>query len=440
VLREDDLVRFRNHFSAKPGQPPADPASALQCNNGLFPEEIWRLAQSLQIAAVLGDADKQEAIAVTAISQRVRDIRCVDLNQSDAWQQAIAWALAQTTPIAQGMPPIDFADRSQQVGQACRRLRDRGYDVLVNAYGVVVSDQSCRAIAERIDGLVAHLGGVETTMQVCRFIEDNKLIYDGMWLFGNRVSGVWSTKKAAFPIGWLFSIGLRHLGSGGARRPDVVWRTIAELATDFAAAVDCERYSQYEEINISPANSWRVLRDSLQWREIFVLPQVPPQVLPALREAIAALLVSEEEGVFDWRFREAFTELDDLLKHSVSHKLTLHPRTEMARAYPNLWKVGVGELGKVNSGYVSPSAGGARNQSSFNFFARDKNTVLTLPAPFLREAFCQVAFMQIWTKLKPARAKGKSVGTSLCGQDCWRSSQRDLHDRQADVRDRCCDS
>ena len=242
-------------------------------------------------------------------------------------------------------------------------------------------------------------------MQVCRVVDDSKLIYDGMWLLGDRVPGIWSAKRPALPIGWLFSLGLRHLGNGGkARKPSVAWGKIAQLSTDFAAAMNCQRYSQYEEIDIRPANSWRVLRDSLLWREIFVLPQVPPQVPPSLREAFHVLITPEEEELFEWRFETAFDELDSLISRSVNNKLTIHPRAAMARDYPNLWKIGVGEVGRVNGSYTSPIAGGARNQSSFIFFADGKDNVLTLPAAFLREAFCQAAFTQIWTKLKRSRA------------------------------------
>lgn len=293
MLREDDIARFRERFreaTATAGASPVDPTSALKTQKGLFPEEIWQLAQSLQIAAVLGDADRREAVAADIIARQMRDIYCVDLDQSAEWQQAIAWAVTQPG-MADVNAPRTFTDRSEQVGQACRRLRKQGYQLSVKAYGVEISDKSQREIAGRIDRLVAHLGGTEVAMQVCRTVDDNKQIYDGMWLLGDRVPGIWNTKQPAFPIGWIFSLGLRHLGKGGnARKPEVSWKTITQLATDFAAAMNCQRYSQYEEIDIRPGNAWRVLRDSLLWREIFSLPQVPPQVLPSLREAIDALI------------------------------------------------------------------------------------------------------------------------------------------------------
>ncbi|MDX6458397.1 MAG: hypothetical protein QOE55_2094 [Acidobacteriaceae bacterium] len=419
MLREDDLGRFKDHFraAAAGGQLPADPAVVLQTQKGLFPEEIWQLAQSLQIAAVLGDSDRREAVAADLIARQVRGIRCISFDQSVAWQQAIAWALTQSGVVDIDHATGSFTDRSEQVGQACRRLRSQRYQISVTAYGVLISDQSQRAIAERIDGLIAHLGGAEAAMQVCRIIEDSNLIYDGMWLLGDRIPSIWSTKRPAFPVGWLFSLSLRHIGQGGkASKPPAVWETIVRLATDFAAAMNCQRYSQFEDIDVYPGKSWRVLRDSLLWREIFVLPQVPRQVVASLRDAFGALITPEEEKLFDWRFEAAFDELDGLLSRSASERLTFHSRLEAAQNYPNLWRIGIGEVGQVNRSYTIPTAGGARNQSKFIFFVRDKDTVLTLPPPFLREAFCQAAFAQIWSKLQQSRASeivGKTFERAL---------------------------
>ena len=144
MLSENDLTRFKDYFRmvAVSGREPSDPASVLQTQKGLFPEEIWQLAQSLQIAAVLGDADRRAAIAADLIARQVREIRCVDLDQSIAWEQAIAWALTQPIMIAEDDSLSAFTDRSQQVGHACRRLRHEGYEISVGAFGVLVSDRS----------------------------------------------------------------------------------------------------------------------------------------------------------------------------------------------------------------------------------------------------------------------------------------------------------
>ena len=257
MLRDDDLIRFRDYFRAATIAPhtPSDPGDVFNKDQGLFPEEIWRLAQSLQVAAVLGDADRREAAVADFIARHAQQhgIRYLSFDQGVAWQRIIAWALVQPTMINQVDPSAGFADRSVQVGSACRRLRDRGYEISVTAHGVELSATTVKAISDRIDGLIAHIGGFETISQICHQIEARKLIYDGMWLLGDRVPGVWSVKRPAFPVGWVFSLGLRHLSAGvNARKTAVAWQTVVQLATDLAAAMDCQRYSQFEDVEFVP--------------------------------------------------------------------------------------------------------------------------------------------------------------------------------------------
>src|ERR1700683_2205916 len=93
--------------------------------------------------------------------------------------------------------PAGCTDRSVQVGEACRRLRDKGYEISVTAYGVEMSGKTMKAIADRIDGLICHVGGFEIITQICQQIEARKLFHDGMWLLGDRVPSIWSSKRPA---------------------------------------------------------------------------------------------------------------------------------------------------------------------------------------------------------------------------------------------------
>ncbi len=404
MLREDDLNRFREHFreSVALQRPPVSPTSALQARNGLFPEEIRQLVRSLQIAVVLGDADEREAIVASLIAEQLRDVQCVDLDQGPAWQQAIAWALVQSNVRASTQ---SFTDRSVQVGQACRRLRNAGHKITITAHGVQVSEQAHKKIAARIDWLAGHIGGADVASQACRIVKDCNLLHDGMWLLGDRVPSVGEKKSPAIPIGWIFSLGLRHLGKiSKPRNPHTAWKSLTQLATDYAAALDCQRYSQYEDIQIGAADSWRVLRESLLWRELFSLAQVPALVIPSLRKAFSNLITSEDEKLLDWQYPAAFDEIEHLMPRCADDNLTIHSRGAMAQHYRNLWKIGVGEIGCVNNTYTNPNLGGERNQSDFIFFAHDNDKVLTLPRSFMREAFCQAAFKQLWRKLPSDRS------------------------------------
>jgi hypothetical protein len=69
------------------------------------------------------------------------------------------------------------------------------------------------------------------------------------------------------PVGWLFSLALRHLGRPGrARKPEVAWKSLVNLAIDFAAAHDCQRYNQFEDLDLHASQFERMLANSTLWR------------------------------------------------------------------------------------------------------------------------------------------------------------------------------
>ena len=372
----------------------------------MYGAELQRLVQSLEIAAVLGDAEHDEVVAASLIAAEVRQIRVADLDRSEAWIAAITWALQQLQTNGSVDRSSNVPNRSLAVGEACKRLREQGYRLSVQSYGVDLLLEDQWAIVARIEALMKQLGGVDCALQVCGFLANSKLIYDGMWLLGNTVPNVWSKGHPLFPVGWIFSLSLKHLGSTAKpANPGALWSELARLAIDFAACLNCQRYSQFEEIDVQPHNSWQVLRDSLLWREIFVLPQVSRQVIPALRDAFRIVISQDEFRQFDVDIALAFSEVVDLLRKCKHDVPTLHSRGVMQRSYPNLYRMGLGEPGQVNPDYGLPTDGGNRNQSHYIFFGRDAASVISLPAPLLTEAFCQLVFVRIWSIFEKERAK-----------------------------------
>lgn len=409
-MRDGDLDVFLKHFKAAQkkgllGRPVAPDQALRTCDNGLFASEIWRLSRSLQIAAILGDAEPEAAIAADAIAGAVRDVRCAPLDNTEAWEEAIAWALSQNAGADTASIQSQWYERQQQVGLACARLRAKGYAVKVGAYGPEVLEKSRVAIAQRIDELVGLVGGTETITQVCRILKDSNLFYDGMWLFGDRVPGVHQSTSPAVPYGWLLSLGLRRAGrKGTARKPEVAWRTLITLAIDLAASYDCQRYGQYEQFNIPPTEYYRALSESLVWRELFSFPQTPPRVLLYLKKALAEIVSQVDEAQLGLRLRDLFREIEAALNRSADDKPSVHPRDQAKREFPLLFQLAWGARGVVNASYLGPLEGHNRNHDRFIFFEISRSEVVTLPRALMTAAACDVIFRLIWEKLERNRA------------------------------------
>lgn len=410
LLHRDDNARFKEHFGAaqKGGYKPAAPSEILCSDDGLYTAELFRLMQSLQIAAIADGGETTQAVILRMIIDQMRNKRILGLEHAVEWRRASIWCLAASSQSEHLSPGI--TTRSIEVGRACKRLSDRGIEISINAFGPEINDRLQADITARVETYARLVGGAEVVRQVCAFISENQMIHDGLWLFGNRIPHMYAQSMPAFPVGWIYSLGIRFLGKAGtARKPAVAWKSMVDLAVDFAAVLNCQRYSQYEEMDVHAAQIERVLRDSLLWRELFVLPQVPAIALRGLNNAFRALITDSDQSFLPWNMRAAIREIDDLLSISFDDRPSVYPRRPAAARFPTLFRMGLGAFGKVNPTYGNPIGGGNRNQSDFLFFDHDDETVLAMPAPFLREAFCQIVFTTLVKSLDSKRS-AKLVG------------------------------
>lgn len=415
MLEDRDLARFLGAFASAKSSAAAAPSDNLGLavdQGGLFSAEIWRLSRSMQIASVLGEAPVEAAIMCDRIRSQIGDQQCVPLDNAEAWKQAIVWALNQGA-LDPGFETGKWYARQQLVGDACRRMRQQGYEVAVGAYGPNLSAKSQQAICLKIDSLVALVGGGETLSKVCRILKDQNLVHDGMWLFGDRIPGVLQTKLPTLPYGWLFSLGLKHTGrAGSARKPEIAWETLATLATDFAASLDCERYGPWEDFNLHAASFHRALRDTLIWREVFTLPQAPAQVVTRIEAVLRNELNVADQDQLGVRIEALFNEIEAVLARSADDRPTLARREATERQLPILWRLARGASGRVNKSYFTPLEASTRNQDSLILFDRGTQQVLTLPRALTAAAACEMVFKLIWSKLEHKRASN-IVGTTF---------------------------
>ncbi len=407
MLKADDLDLYVRAFRAAGGAGIASPSiEVLLMQQGrLTREEIIRLSRAVSIAELLGDAPPKVALTADLIARNLPPGGCAGLEMEQPWTQAIAWALSQPECSDAQWASWRPLERQYQVAQACKRLRQRRYKIQVSAFGPVLSDTLRRDIGNAIDALIAVMGGLETIGRIYRDLREKHRVYDGLWLFGDKVPGVTQAKTPSLPWGWLFSLGLRHVSSRtNPRKPDIAWNSVVALATDLAAALDCERYNQFDGIELHASDFLSAHADSMAWREVFSLPQVPVVVIAALNEAFRETLTAADETAIGARFGDLFAEVDDLLRQCRNDRSTVFPAETVARRFPLLLALALGKKKCVNANYRDPLNAVERNHDRLIFFEGGAGEYVVLTCSMVAAAACEVIFRLIWSKLNRARA------------------------------------
>ena len=418
MLSESALENFvaliKNVEERGPLQPEDSPESALRAQEGpggLYRAELAKLWRSLRIACVAGDTPQTSVQVLDRIVGELieEEQRCyVPLTCSDAWMRAIRWAMTRIEPSVAAFRH----NRQFQVGMACQRLRQRGYHVDIGAHGPRLDDETQATIANKISLLILQAGGANVANRICAFMRESNALHDGLWLLGNRVVDTGDIRPPAPPIGWLFSLAIRHIHrKPSSRKFQVTLQAAESLAVDVAACLDCQRYTQFEELNLHATDFLRVLAESLTWRELFSLPQVPPRTLTILRQALSMVKWPNGAGELRHEVDRLFTELDHLLSVLSDDCLTKIPQQTAREQYPALWRHARAETGQANANYLGPLEASKRNHETFVFFETTDGDVLTLPRAMTAAAACEVIFGQIWSTI-PARAF-RVVGDTL---------------------------
>jgi len=421
MLQDGDFRKFLSLYheviAENQERPPVSSSLEAQAD-GLFPPEIRRLSQSVAIASELGDAPPQAKLVIDGIWRSLDgDGRYASLDNEKAWKQV----------IRHGMKQVGAPDNGEKiggetiVGHACLRLRNKGYNVEVSAYGVRLDRNSQHRIFQTIDAHIASLGGFQCLKQICHMFRTANRIHDGMWLFGDRVPGLFQLPMPEVPIGWLFSLSVKHLGrNGSASNPEAEWASVVELATDFAATIECQRYSQFEQMSVHACEFWPILAKSLAWRELFSLPQVPPMVLHTLVQAF-------DEAGWPKNFlaakREIVAMMNEILQlefYALADEPSTFKRTDIKNSCPQLWKLARKKAREANKGYLSPFSMNRRNQDSTVIFELNSDRVLILPKPMMLASACDALFRHIWKILGDAAEKLVGNVIEKCvALNCW---------------------
>ena len=374
----------------------APPSNEVQ-----FREEITRLWRSLKIACAAGTVPEKTIRILSEISENLtKTEKCyVPLSDRAAWTSAVRWAVSRVDSSDPEAVRLTEHDRELHVGRACRRLADRGYRIAVDTNGPLLEASDQTVILEYIGTQAERVGGASVLQWICSLTKDRHAHHDGLWLLGNRVGNFKNALPPALPIGWLFSIAVRHIHKRtSSTMSNSEWNEILELVTDFATIMDCQRYNQFDGMNLHAVNFVPVLEQSLKWRELFSLPQMPPFIVATLREAFGQVEWPAESDDLRYSVKKLLAELERLLFQSNDADLKTLVKDTARRHFPLLWCHSMAEAGRANAGYLGPFEPNKRNHDRFVFFETEDCDILVLPRAMTTAAGLTTIFELIWSR------------------------------------------
>ena len=402
MLRRSDLDSFvrlarEGIREAKPS-PPTKPDALLRSKTKsselMHRNELWRLRKSLKIAVAAGDIPESTHNILHTIVQDLRHDGFIylPLTSSKQWLDAVAWALHH--PIH---PEPDLGnDRQWVVGNACRKLRDRGYAVDIDSKGPRIDASVRNEIALRVDTQIKRFGGIPTAEEFFRLFRNSGKLHEGMWTLGNTPVSSDQLAQPSIPMGWLLAVALRNIRA--LPRPiqsTTDWTSAVQLATDFAATTDCQRYNQFDGLYLEGPDIPPAIDETLNWLELFMLPQVQVSVLPILRSAFTKIEwpIGTEETRDNIEL--LFVELEQLISSLSPHGLTQMPKRETVADYPLLWEHGRMPSKCARVGHLDPLEEHARDHEKYVFFEADDQSIVVLPPSLTAAAGIATIFRQV---------------------------------------------
>lgn len=170
------------------------------------------------------------------------------------------------------------------------------------------------------------------------------------------------------------------------------------------ASMDCQRYNQFDGFFLDAPDFLPALTESLAWRELCTLPQVPPRVLPTLRNAFSQIRWPIGKDDLRRDVDQLFSELDRLVTSLRGGSLSVMPRGNARLGYPLLWTHAASPRGGVNAGYMDPFGEHPRDHDRFVFFEAGDRRVVVLPPSLTAATGCEAIFRFIWTSAELAAA------------------------------------
>lgn len=409
LLKNDDLNQFAALVKdAEAGFCPASTRSIedlLNCDGkGLTNSDFFCLCKSLKIATVAGDIPSTAANIANYIRQNTNLDRYIDLSAAEYWKEAIGVAMKAISTGDAELYSASFVDREDNVGNACVFLRNQGYPVSIDAFGCHIEQQTVACITSRINKLTGIIGGIECLNQIFRILSEQDRYHDGFWLFGDQLPSIMAVKPPTLPYAWLARVALQNMSrKKRARKPDVAWKNLTELATQFAACCNFERYSQWENFNLQPGDLGFLFSRAAGWQQLFMLKQMPAQALVLITRALEDKLDCADLQAVSMNAKSLFAELRGFVARCPLETVSTISPADAKRSFPVLCEE-IEKLGPLEK-FFNPFDQAALSHESRLLLPCDGDKLLMLPRSLTAAAASTFLIELIWKRLKKSAEK-----------------------------------
>ena len=193
------------------------------------------------------------------------------LDDEDSWKKALL--VARTAP-ALNQFPFSVA-RTQAVAKAAVQMKERGYRLTVDGGQITMKDREVRRVVARIEEYLASLGAEFALKEIFALAARSYISDFGQILFGHTHGLGLGVRDPLLPIGLLFNIAVKLPFSPRRIVTDraAMWHEALDLARDFAALLDLETYTQFDNLGIDATSLEHRLRKATLYNHVFGLRQ-----------------------------------------------------------------------------------------------------------------------------------------------------------------------
>lgn len=198
--------------------------------------------------------------------------------------------------------------RAYTVGEAAKRLRERGYVLSCENGFVDLAESEKQLIAADIESLIELIGGRECTRRLVNVVATQYDEEMQRFHVGRRVDAMGLNVKADLPFGYLLNLAAKCIGPRSCSEDvEDTWQNLLTLATDFAAIHNLQPHSIWDLEYKDTYTLVEYLRQLALYDSFFCIRQIRPRDLTIVLHGLFHWVNVDHESSLGWRVVDAIS-------------------------------------------------------------------------------------------------------------------------------------